>query len=67
MKEQTEKDQTKYVYGLQGLAELLKCSHPTAHTIKKDKLEGTYMQSGKTIVFDVALVRERLGIVARQG
>lgn len=62
MKQQTEKDTTRYVYGLRGLAELLKCSHPTAYNIKAEKLNGCYMQSGKTIVFDLEMVRERLGI-----
>lgn len=56
---ETQKDYTpgvaghKYVYGIQGLANLLGCSVPTASRIKKSGiLDGAITQVNRTIVID---------------
>lgn len=43
-----EKDD--YIYGIYGLADLLKCSRPTAQKIKNSG-KIPYYQSGRTIIF----------------
>lgn len=49
-KDFTEK---KYVHGLSGLANLLKCSKTTAQAIKNSgKIDDAVYQTGKTIVID---------------
>jgi len=52
----------KLVYGLTGLGQLLNCSHATSQRIKNECLSGCYSQFNRTIVFNVDLVLERLGM-----
>jgi excisionase family DNA binding protein len=44
-------ENTKYVYGLSGLAELLGCSKPTAHKIKNSG-RIPFANIGKKFIFD---------------
>ncbi len=50
----------KYVYGLSGLCELLKCSHPTAQRIK-DSGKIPFIQTGRKLIFDSDAVLTALG------
>lgn len=43
----------RYVYGLQGIAELFQCSHLTAQRYKDGIIKDACMQSGRKIVVDV--------------
>ena len=43
----------RYVYGLQGIAELFQCSHLTAQRYKDGILKDACMQSGRKIIVDV--------------
>lgn len=56
--------ETRFVYGLSGLCELLHCSHSTAYKFKSSVLSGTYAQIGRKIVFDVDKVLLKLGLTA---
>lgn len=49
-----------YVYGLSGLAKLLKCSHPTAQRIK-DSGKIPFSQVGRKLIFDADAVLSALG------
>lgn len=56
-----EKGKRKYVYGLDGLSELLGCSKSTAGAIKRSgRIDGAVSQFGKTIVIDAELALELL-------
>ena len=49
--------ETKLIYGLNGLSRLLSCSHVTAQRIKNSgKLNGCHYQVGRKIIFDEAKV-----------
>jgi len=54
----------RYIYGLSGLCAFLRVSHPTGQKIKNEKLSGCYMQpgTGRKLIFDIELVRKRLGL-----
>jgi len=52
----------QYIYGLSELCTLLRCSHPTAYKLKRDKLDGCYLRTGRKLVFDVQKVLHRLGL-----
>lgn len=46
----------KYVYGIDGIAEIFGCSRPTASRIKKSgRINATIRQIGRKIVVDVEL------------
>lgn len=49
----------KYVYGLQGLARLLGCSHPTAQRVK-DSGKIPFTQTGRKLIFDQEAVLSAL-------
>lgn len=49
----------KYVYGINGLAELLNCSRPTAQR-HKNSGKIPYYQIGNTIIFDKESVLEAI-------
>jgi len=52
----------RLAYGLNGLGQILNCSHVTAQRIKNSgKLAGCYSQIGRKIVFDEAKVLAALG------
>ena len=52
----------KYVYGIQGLADIFGCSIPTAHRIKKSgKISGAITQIGRKIIVDSDLAMELAG------
>lgn len=60
-------DNKRYVYGLQGLANLLNCSKVTASRIKQSgKIDKAISQYGKTIVIDADLAVELLGRANRR-
>lgn len=53
----------KYVYGIQGLADFLHCSRPTAQRIKSSgKIDLATVQFGRTLVFDTEMVIELLKV-----
>ena len=49
----------KYVYGIAGLAQLLNCSHPTAHRLKASG-KIPFTQAGRKIVFEEKAVLSAL-------
>nr|DAN51027.1 MAG TPA: Protein of unknown function (DUF3853) [Caudoviricetes sp.] len=58
----TPRDGKKYVYGLNGLAELFACSKVTAFRIKKSgKINKAIKQIGRKIVIDADLALELTG------
>lgn len=57
-----ELQRKKYVYGINGIAELFHCSIPTANRIKKSgKINGAITQIGRKIIVDAALAIELAG------
>lgn len=51
----------KYVYGIQGLADLLHCSKPTAQRIKSSgKIDAAISQFERTLIIDAELAIELL-------
>ena len=59
--EQSPKE-TKYVYGIAGIARLFGCSLPTAHRIKKSgRIDGAIKQVGRKIITDADLALELAG------
>lgn len=50
-----EESSRRYVYRLAGLAELLGCSHPTAHKIKNSG-KIPFTQVGRKLIFDADAV-----------
>ena len=55
----TTKDETKYVYGLAGIAELLGCSKTQASRIKQSgKINGAITQIGNLIITDAGKALE---------
>ena len=60
-------DNKRYVYGLQGLANLLNCSKVTASRIKQSgKIDKAISQYGKKIIIDADLALELLSKVNRR-
>lgn len=58
----TKESSKKYVYGIQGLAQLFGCSVPTAHRIKKSgKINKAVTQIGRKIIIDAELALELAG------
>jgi len=54
--------ETKYVYGIRGIAHLFNCSIPTASRIKRDgKIDAAIKQIGRKIVTDADLALELAG------
>lgn len=52
----------KYVYGIDGIAEIFGCSRPTASRIKKSgKINAAIRQIGRKIVVDVELALSLVG------
>lgn len=61
MSEKPKKEEKRYVYGLQGLADLLDVSYQTAYRIKKSKkLDKAIRQIGRKIIIDAELALELL-------
>lgn len=59
--ENPKKEEKKYVYGLQGLADLLDVSYQTAYRIKKTKkLDKAIKQIGRKIIIDAEMALELL-------
>lgn len=58
----TTKDETKYVYGLAGIAELLGCSKTQASRIKQSgKIDGAITQVGNLIITEAEKALELAG------
>ena len=60
LNEQTEKKGTstrkiRYIYGLKGIRDLFKCSHPTAQKYKDTFRKDAILQNGKKIIIDADL------------
>ena len=55
----------RYVYGLQGIAELFQCSHLTAQRYKDGILKDACMQSGRKIVVDVDKAMELFSLARK--
>ena len=57
------KPDRKYVYGIQGLADLLHCSRLTAQHIKNSgKIDDATIQFERTVIFDAEKVMESLKV-----
>ena len=57
------KPDRKYVYGIQGLADLLHCSRLTAQRIKNSgKIDDATIQFERTVIFDADKVMESLKV-----
>jgi hypothetical protein len=51
----------KYVYGIKGLAQLLKCCTTTAQSLKNSgKIKGCFYNVGRKLIFDADLVMEKI-------
>lgn len=56
-------DGKKYVYGINGIAQLFGCSKPTANRIKRSgKIDGAITQIGRKIIVDADKALELAGI-----
>ncbi len=59
---QEAKTGKRYVYGINGIAELFHCSIPTANRIKASgKIDRAIMQIGRKIVVDAELALQLVG------
>ncbi len=55
-------ERRRYVYGIRGIAEIFKCSLPTANRIKKSgRIDKAITQVGRKIVIDAELALELAG------
>lgn len=59
---QSISEKKKYVYGIDGIAEIFGCSRPTASRIKKSgRINAAIRQIGRKIVVDVELALSLVG------
>ena len=59
---QSTSEKKKYVYGIDGIAEIFGCSRPTASRIKKSgRINAAIRQIGRKIVVDVELALSLVG------